>query len=246
MKNLLPTFFVLCVLSCTSCYSPQIINTSCAGYRSANFDSSSISTHGLAVMPILGVSGKEQYRKPLEHVLYSNLCTRFDSASIMSSNEATYLINSTESSVKYADAIDIYSSTGIIPKEFIEDVGRSVGKRYLLLSRVNYEVSTIPVTSYEFILNCQIWDTENQLVVWEGKGGAKKTASAKGDVISPSLEGLAGILGHRAGAGNCGITAVEQNSTSDSQAKINPKAIGFVGATLSLLFIVFLANEDSP
>jgi len=55
--------FYFTLISCAP--SILLVDTSCPGYKSPEFNREKITIGGIAIMPVLGGAEKEQYRRPM-------------------------------------------------------------------------------------------------------------------------------------------------------------------------------------
>jgi hypothetical protein len=204
--------FSLFIISCAP--SKTLVDTSCVGYKNVDFVRTSISQKGIGIMPVLGGSEKEQFRRPMGEAMTKYMRQEFDPKKVKSPSEVITAVNNDGLSSDYAKAIGDYITTGIVPRELAIKLGKSLSVDYLLYTRLlsDSEFPRIEAGQYsynikidEIYVQCQVWDTKQGDVVWEGKGGIAKLEKNNCDVVDKTAEGLSKIIGNDKNQGPCEI-----------------------------------------
>ena len=213
MKNLFLALFVFIILLISSCTPTKtIVDTSCPGYKSIDFQKSDIYNNGIGIMPVLGGNEKEQYRRPMGDAITKYMRVEFVSSKVKSPNEVITTLNNNELTDLYTTSLSNYSISGIIPREMVVRLGTALGVDYLLYTRLlsDTEIGTVSlgnsvqtVSIDEIYVQCQVWDTRIGDVVWEGKGGVAKLNQNASDVIEKTAEGLSKVIGKDKDLGPC-------------------------------------------
>ena len=212
MKN-----YLLCMLfvaiTLTSCKpSKTLVDISCSGYLSPDFIRNDILKEGISIMPVLGGRSKEEFRRPMGLELTKYLRYEFSPEKVKSPSEVIEIMNTENLTEDYASAIGIYSTTGILPKEFVMKLGKALDVRYLFFVSLldnNYTGSfsnqavITRVNIDEIYVQGQVWDTRKGDIVWEGKGGAAKSQLNGSDLVVKTAEGLSKVIGTDKNIGPC-------------------------------------------
>jgi len=242
MKNL---FFLIVLLFAISCSPTKtIIDTSCPGYKSIDFQRSDISANGIGIMPVLGGDEKEQYRRPMGDAITENFRQEFGEGNVKSTNQVIRILNENNLADEYTVALNDYKTSGIVPKDMVNQLGNVLNVDYLLYTRLltDSEARLIQILkSYENIkvdelyIQCQIWDIKIGDVVWEGKGGTAKLNTANVDIINKTAYGLSKIVGNKQDDGPCENKEIIFNSVEE--ANTNTYLAG-AGVTLLLCLLI--------
>ena len=231
--NLLLAGTLLVLSSCG--VQTSIVDTSCPKFKSENFSRAMITEKGIGIMPVLGGDDKEEFRRPMGESLNRNMKLEFGSTNVKSTLEVVNKLNEDSLTDEYTSALKNYTATGIIPKEMVRNLGKSLAVDYLLYSRLinngeyryfntgNYNSVKIEVD--EIYIQSQIWDTKIGDVVWEGKGGVAKLATYQGDLVEKTAEGLTRVIGKDKYDGPCENKDKIYNSASEA----------FIGAYIGVL-----------
>jgi len=200
-------------------------------------------------MPVLGNDEKENFRVPLGNEITKELQAEFGNGLVLSPNEFIARLIEVGLADDYANAITLYDTSGIIPKELLNEIGKWLGVEYLLYVKLlaesdvdypdygNYGHQRIEV--YELYSQTQVWSTELGDVVWEGKGGCAVRKDLGIDFVIKSAEGISKIIGNEKNDGPCEST----KEIFDSYKKGNKKAIGaLVGGSIVVYSVVFIVH----
>ncbi|MCF6357819.1 MAG: hypothetical protein L3J54_08425 [Draconibacterium sp.] len=248
MQKLFYLFSIVLVIFSTSCTPTKtIVDTSCSGYKNADFDRTRISSSGIGVMPILGGNNKEQFRRPMGDAITKYLRLEFNKDNVLSPNQVISTINEMNLSDKYSIALNNYIVSGIVPKDMVNTLGDALSVDYLLYTRLltdseigyvasGYGIQAISID--EIYVQCQIWDTRVGDVIWEGKGGIAKLDQNVSNIVEKTAKGLAKVIGQEASFGPCEdrqelVKSVQEASTNTYLAAS--------GVSLVLLLLILVA-----
>jgi hypothetical protein len=204
------SIFIVLYSACTP--TVTMVDTSCPGYKSVDFDREHIQQFGIGIMPVLGGDQKEQYRRPMGDALTKSLRETFGVDKTLSPNQVISALNESNLSDEYTKAISDYNISGILPKDMVKVIGQKLEVPYLLYTKLLADVNTELVATgsmyqvmqfEEIYVQCQVWSTEIGDVVWEGKGGIAKLSGNPTDIISRTAVGLANVLGKERSDGPC-------------------------------------------
>lgn len=249
MDRLTKTFTFLVLLSVMNSCAPTktVVDTSCPGYKSVDFDRNQLSEEGVGILPVLGGDNKEQYRRPMGDALTTAFRSSFGRDKVLSPGMVRSTLNDNGLSEDYSTAIQSYQTSGIVPRNLVMSLGKALGVRYLLYTKLlaDSEVSlrqstyttTVAYQIDELYVQCQVWDTQIGDVVWEGKGGCAKVTTADGDMIERTASGLANVVGNRISEGPCESTTDIHKSAQEAS---NSAYVGLTAVTL-ILTIALLA-----
>ena len=213
MKTKIIAIFVILFVGITSCTPTKtFVDTSCPGYKSPEFQKNNLTEGGIGIMPVLGGSEKEQFRRPMGDAIYTALSNRFGRESVLSTKQVISILNDNNLTANYTTAIHDYNTTGIVPKDMVHQIQEVMGVKYLLYLKLlsDSEAAIVPTGKYtevikvdEIYVQCQVWDCSIGDVVWEGKGGVAVMPSEHKDLITLTADGLASIIGNEVNIGPC-------------------------------------------
>ena len=239
--------FLLIIIISSSCTTTvqTFVDTSCSNYRSPDFNRNDINEKGISIMPVLGGGDKEAYRRPMGDALAEALRNEFEYENINSTQQVISVLNKNNLTENYANAIEQYNISGIVPRNFVQELGSVLKTGYLLYTKLlaDVDISTIysmknakTITIYELSVESQVWDTELGDVVWEGKGG-HASHFGTGALVSETAKGLTKVLGEGKSL-SCNTTQDLINSIQQSEA--NQYAAMYVLSTILSIGLVIL------
>lgn len=235
---------LLFVVSCKT--AKTLVDISCPTYRNVEFIRDEISKQGICVLPVLGNNENELFRRSVSEAISVNMKQEFDSHMVKTPSEFISVLNSDNLSSDYSNSINNYISSGVVPKEFVNKIGKSLSVKYFLYTRLisNYDIGSIdngkysyPIKIDDIYMQSQVWDSEIGDVVWEGKIGIAKLASDTCDLIEYSAKSLSKVLGKDKNDGPC----EKKYSLVQSVDSTNRKTYmitGIIGGVFSILLIV--------
>jgi hypothetical protein len=239
-------FFALIMVSCVP--TQTLVDTSCVGYKSNDFVRNDIATKGIGIMPVLGGAEREQFRRPMGDAISKYMKTYFGTDAVKSPNEVITLINNNNLSDAYTTTINNYTISGIVPKEMVINLGKTLSVNYLLYTRLLSDVevqtlytgySTMSTSITEIFVQCQVWDTRLGDVVWEGKGGTAKLDRDLTDVVEKTADGLSKVIGLDKNQGPC--ENMKDLITSQQKAMVNSAiTISVVSLVLTLILLALI------
>jgi len=246
--NKLSLLLISTIIILSSCAPVRtIVDTSCPGYKNIDFNRSKISEKGIGIMPVLGGSKKEQYRRPMGDAITKYFRVEFGEDKVKSTNQVITILNNEDLVEKYTRAINDYNISGIIPKKLVIELGEALGVDYLLYTRLlaDNEVSIVTVGSTsriisvdEIYVQCQVWDTKIGDIVWEGKGGIAKLDQNNSDVIEKTAEGLSKVVGNDKNDGPCETKDVLRLATQSANSNTYTILVG-IPLLISLMILLF-------
>ena len=166
---------IIAIASIVSCSSPPVFDMSTVNYVHSTFEPSDLKTEGLAVLPVVSGAGQEAYRRPMATNLSKYGAEAMLPASLVSWTDTMQRINDGELTEKYHKTISVYRETSILDKSMIGEIGRTVGARYLLFTTLQEFYSTQSSSGRTVSVGafCQVWDSDDGNVVWEGNARAQ-------------------------------------------------------------------------
>lgn len=250
MRKFVFVFILPVLLLISSCTATKLVaDTSCPGYKNADFNRQDIEMKGIGIMPVLGGDEKEAYRRPMGDEITKEMRDIFGDEKVKSPAQVIATLNDAGIAQDYANAIDQYQTSGIIPRELIRKIGEELGVEYLLYVKLlaDSDITTVSYGSYgssqtsivELYNQTQVWSVSLGDVVWEGKGGFAKTPSQDIDLVSASAEGIAMVVGNEKGEGPCEDPQDIIDSIQVAAANTIYATTGITIA-LSLLILLFI------
>jgi len=218
MKTILMLCSIAFLIIFGSCRpSKTIVDTSCPGYRRADFQRTDIAIGKIGLLPVMGGNNKEQFRRPMGDALSKHFRYQFGDSNVVSTSEVLTLINNANLVQDYQNAIINYGVTGIIPGSFVRQLGQILNVKYLFYTRLleNYEVDAIMMGSGQYrassvarvdelYIQGQVWGTKEGDVLWEGKGGTAKISKLGVNLVDETAESFVSIVGNEQQNGPCG------------------------------------------
>jgi hypothetical protein len=249
MNSLKVLLFAFAALLMGASCSPTttLVNTSCPGYKSRDFQRADIEREGIAVMPVLGGAEREQFRRPMGDAIYQHGKDAFGEEKIQPARDVINLLNEHGIADDYSRAIDSYQRSGIIPREMIKEAGEVLGVKYLLytslLANSEYGLYSMGqniqvIEADELYLQAQVWDTHLGDVVWEGKGGYAKFRDSPEDIVDLTAQGLIDVIGNDQFDGPC--EAPSRLIEAQQQAIASTYLVGSLVGLLVGIFMIAL------
>ena len=192
--------------------SKTIVDTSCPGYRSFDFNRADLSTKGIGIMPVLGGSEKEQFRRPMGQSLFYYFSQEFGQSNVRSTQQVIQMLNEQDLAEEYSMALANYQHAGIIPASLIRNIGQALDVEYLLYTRLlaRREIGTVYSGYYfervdvdELLVQTQVWRISKGDVVWEGKGGIARLPQSDVNMVDLTAKGLVDVIGNEPNLGPC-------------------------------------------
>ena len=184
------------------------MDTSCVTYKSVDLAYSDLELSKIAILPVLEGEGFEGFRRNTGDEITQQVRSKFSGAEVLSPQQTLNLINDARLTDGYADLIEDYNRSAIINKQTLTQLGEALKARYLIYSKVGHSEDYIGSMSYysfasykilEGNIYCQVWDTQNGDIVWEGVGGAAalegSPSSDLNSLIGMAAEGLSERIG---------------------------------------------------
>lgn len=180
MKNLF-YYFILTGLLFTSC-TATMHTTSEEQFRDHSFDTASINSEGITLLPIVGTNQvfSSVVSSAADSVFRANEFNNYADNRQVSNN-----LNNKNLVSVYQEMIKNYNNSGMIDRSPLKQIGEATGTRYLFkiqIGNLNREADTrssgfdSPVQTMErknVRLYGLLWDASNGNVVWEGVSTAK-------------------------------------------------------------------------
>ena len=227
--------------------SKTVVDTSCPGYRSLDFTRADLSTKSIGIMPVLGGSEKEQFRRPMGESLFYHFSQEFGQNNVRSTQQVIQMLNEQGLAEEYSRALANYQHAGIIPGSLISNIGQALDVEYLLYTRLlaRREIGTVysgysyeRVDVDELLVQTQVWSISKGDVVWEGKGGIARLPRSNANMVDLTAKGLVDVIGNDPNLGPCEnpgdlIDAVQQAQTNTYLAA------SLAGLVFSLLILSF-------
>lgn len=247
MKKITFFAFAITLIAFSSCTPIKtIVDTSCPGYKSPEFEKKDLSMEGVGIMPVLGGSEKEQYRRPMGDAIYTAFSNRYGKENIKSTKQVISILNENNLIANYTAAINDYKTTGIVPKDMVHQIQEVLDVRYLLYLNLlsDSEAEVITTGDYssvvrvdELYVQCQIWDCDLGDVVWEGKGGVAVLPDEHQDIISLTAKGLAEVVGNEIHNGPCETKKELIDAVASAKAGTY---LATLGASMGISLLVIL------
>lgn len=208
--------------------SKTMVDTSCPGYRSLDFNRADLATEGIGIMPVLGGSEKEQFRRPMGESLFYHFSQEFGQSNVRSTQQVIQMLNEQDLAEEYSMALANYQHAGIIPASLIRNIGQALDVEYLLYTRLlaRREIGTVysgyfyeRVDVDELLIQTQVWSISKGDVVWEGKGGIARLPRSDANMVDLTAKGLVDVIGNDPNLGPCEkpgalIDAVQRAATN--------------------------------
>ena len=225
--------------------SKTVVDTSCPGYRSLDFTRADLSTKSIGIMPVLGGSEKEQFRRPMGESLFYHFSQEFGQNNVRSTQQVIQMLNDQDLAEEYSMALANYQHSGIIPGSLIRNIGQALDVEYLLYTRLlaRMEIGTIysgyhysRVDVDELLIQTQVWSISKGDVVWEGKGGIASLQRTDANMVDLTAKGLVDVIGNDPNLGPCEqpgdlIDAMQRAATNTYLAA------SLVGLAVSLIIV---------
>jgi len=150
-------------------------STSNTSYRAESFNPSELQQEGLAIMPIQSAQGVEGYRRPFGNKINDTAKSTLPDAEVITWRESQQRINDAGLVQDYREAIQSYEETSILDQEAVQQIGKAIGKRYLLVVTLaspqqersylgqGATMETNSVSAYG-----KVWDANTGDIAWEG------------------------------------------------------------------------------
>ena len=208
------------IISCQP--TAKIAATYCPEYRTENFERIQISQGRIAVMPMTCEAGLENQLTMLEQDLNNSLSSDFSQENVVSSDVVYSNLTDLGLANAYWEFIKQYETDGNIDKGLLYQLGDMFDVNFLL----DIHLSSIPRKPSQGALidinvESRIWDTEQGMLVWKGKGGYSGIHTEESELIQRTAVGISSILGKDIGKGPCENTDQLEESVVKSNDKTN-------------------------
>jgi hypothetical protein len=178
-------------------------------YKSENLKYSNISSNKLAILPVLAGDGWEGFRRQTGDELTVSLRSKFQHDYVIDPIQTLSIINAQNLTDSYSKLVESYDKTAIINKQTLFELGKCLGSRFLLYSKVGQTTNFEPIVGVngkldyakinEVQIAIQLWDVEVGDIVWEGYCGGAGLSDIAGSDLSSLITLAAKGLSERIG-----------------------------------------------
>lgn len=184
-QNIVLLIVAVLVVGCTVTAE----TTSQTSYEAESFSPNELRENGLAVMPIQSAQGVEGYRRPFGNEINETARTTLSDAEVITWEKSQQKINDAGLVEDYHEAIQSYNETSILDQVAVQDMGKAIGKRYLLVINLappqrETEVGYDPITGGAMTTETnsvsafgKIWDAAEGDIAWEGVATTQVTTN---------------------------------------------------------------------
>ena len=178
MKRIVQVTLVLQFTYLAGCGSTTQITCDLDYRNIGSIAEAALEQNGVGVLTPSIVTGRETDKQVVGEVLSDALESRLGAMPVVSLVEFLNFVNTAGLAETYAASLEMYDTSGIIPRASIERLGDAAGVRYLAkLSLANFEqnqverfgiagVRIISTNRTRIRLFLEIWDSDDGQIVW--------------------------------------------------------------------------------
>ena len=148
-----------------------IDNLSTESYRKVGLPPKLFEQQALGLLPLFGRGRVREYLPTAEAIFLESFRQRRVDQSWIDPNESLKRIHEAGLDAVYQNLVKGYSVQQAPQQEPLQQIGKAVGSRYLLLTELQRIEMTEGATQVQ--LNGRVWDTEKGEIIWEGTGESR-------------------------------------------------------------------------
>lgn len=148
-----------------------IDDLSTESYRKGGLPPKLFEQQSLGLLPLFGRGRVRDYLPTAETIFLESFQQRQDGRSWIDPNESLKRIHEAGLDAVYQNLVKGYSVQQAPQQEPLQQIGKAVGTRYLLLTELQRTEMTEGATQVQ--LNGRVWDTEKGEIIWEGTGESR-------------------------------------------------------------------------
>jgi len=154
------------------------VDTSAIQYRASELRVDTLSSEGIAVLPLGAAKNAETVRPFAERMVTEQIQATRPKAKVLSANAVQTALQDNAAYAAYTELLDTHGQPDEVRADTLAVVGDAVGVRYLLVSFLETERSVQYNTeAIEARIYAQLWDAKSGTLVWEGIGAAAASMS---------------------------------------------------------------------
>ncbi|MFQ6083952.1 MAG: hypothetical protein ACE5WD_11445 [Candidatus Aminicenantia bacterium] len=158
-----------------ACMAPTFRDLTRKTFSAPEFTTYELETGKIALLPTVASS---EYARPLEIYLIESFQAYHPGITAIGGAESRTFLNNAGLVAKYSQMVDTYDKLAILDKSIVMKMGRAVGARYLMYTRmlkydefaIRDQDGTINRKVYELSIKAEIWDSRTGEAVWDATG----------------------------------------------------------------------------
>ncbi|HET6466072.1 MAG TPA: hypothetical protein VFH55_10720 [Nitrospiria bacterium] len=148
-----------------------IDDLSTESYRKVGLPPKLFEQQALGLLPLFGRGRVREYLPTAEAIFLESFQQRRDGRSWIDPNDSLKRIHEAGLDAVYQNLVKGYSVQQAPQQDPLQQIGKAVGTRYLLLTELQRTEMTEGATQVQ--LNGRVWDTEKGEIIWEGTGESR-------------------------------------------------------------------------
>lgn len=237
-----------------SCSPIKTITTdNCDVSKLHEFSSLNISKYGIGILPPVVNGGKNEIKDNFGDVVSGYLKLKFGVLKVKSYREVVSALSTLKLTYEAQNELKNFINTNNIPDDTFRQLTDNLHVQYLLFARELTEGEVKKIYSnnsyYSSIIreeyfDCQLWDIENDEIVWRGRIGAAKVNSDKSDLTALISKRLTEIIGTEVNYNNCNAKKELIKEQRKQSNRFVWSVLGIsvgLGVALGGIFVIVLA-----